>query len=440
MSQPVQGYGYQDPSAAQAGQQAYDPQAVQQQYSAWQQYYQTTGAQGDPNQLGGAYNAYFDQGGANAPAPQQQPAAPVFPPVQSSGGAGNGGWRDGGYSDSGAEGGYGSSGGGRAPYSSSGQTGGYSSGGGGGRSGGSRWSESSDKYSQGPGAGAGPGGHGYSRGDSGAGFGSQPPPYSSEQKPIVFVSGLPQSVNEQFIHDVFSTQGDISMGDNGKPKIKIYQDHGVSKGECTIQFRDEPTAKKIIEMYNGQCFPGGGGGGGYGGPPGGGFRGGRGGGGGGGGYGGGRGGGYDNGGGGRDGGGYGGGGRGGYDRRGGGGGGFGDRGGPRGRGGFGDRGGGRGGFGDRGGRGGSRGAPRGGGRDDDGGNLEVRPNDWMCPCGNNNFAFRRECNSCKAPKPADGGPTPLSSFGPPPGGFRGRGGGPMRGPPRGGGGDRHTPY
>uniref|UniRef100_A0A0K0ES71 RanBP2-type domain-containing protein n=1 Tax=Strongyloides stercoralis TaxID=6248 RepID=A0A0K0ES71_STRER len=32
------------------------------------------------------------------------------------------------------------------------------------------------------------------------------------------------------------------------------------------------------------------------------------------------------------------------------------------------------------------------------GNSEVRPNDWVCPCGNNNFAFRTECNKCKAPK------------------------------------------
>uniref|UniRef100_A0A0N4ZBG2 RNA-binding protein n=1 Tax=Parastrongyloides trichosuri TaxID=131310 RepID=A0A0N4ZBG2_PARTI len=32
------------------------------------------------------------------------------------------------------------------------------------------------------------------------------------------------------------------------------------------------------------------------------------------------------------------------------------------------------------------------------GNSEIRPNDWVCPCGNNNFAFRTECNKCKAPK------------------------------------------
>lgn len=39
---------------------------------------------------------------------------------------------------------------------------------------------------------------------------------------------------------------------NGKPKIKIYQDHGVSKGECTISFVNEADAQKVVATMNGQ--------------------------------------------------------------------------------------------------------------------------------------------------------------------------------------------
>uniref|UniRef100_A0AC34FMI9 RNA-binding protein n=1 Tax=Panagrolaimus sp. ES5 TaxID=591445 RepID=A0AC34FMI9_9BILA len=355
-----------------------------------------------------------------------------------------------------------------------------------------------------------PGGGDRSR-ESGGGGGEV------ENKRMIFISGLPQTVNETFINDVFGGQGQIDAYDSGKAMIKIYSDRGIPKGECTITFRTEDSASAAIQSYNGQNFPGTqnimdisyakfpsngsrggdrggsrGGGGGYGDRRGG-SRGGGGGygsdrdrgdrdrsssygdrrGGGGGGYGGDR----D-----RDG------GRGGYgDRRGGG---FGDRGGDR-RGGFGgDRGGSRGGYGsDRGGRdggfdrrvGGGRGGFGGdrgrggyggdrrdgggfgsrdggrggggfggrdggrGGRDGGGrgggfggggrggggrGGSEARPNDWTCSCGNVNFAFRQQCNSCQAPR-ADGGGAPHS------------GGGAMRGPPRNGGdrgGDRHRPY
>ncbi|KAK2101103.1 RNA-binding protein EWS [Saguinus oedipus] len=89
------------------------------------------------------------------------------------------------------------------------------------------------------------------------------------------------------------------------------------------------------------------------------------------------------------------------------------RGGPGGPGGpmghMGGRGGDRGGFPPRGPQG-SQGNPSGGG------NVQHRAGDWQCPspgCGNQNFAWRTECNQCKAPKP--------EGFLPPPGGDHGRG-------------------
>ena len=59
--------------------------------------------------------------------------------------------------------------------------------------------------------------------------------------------------------------------------------------------------------------------------------------------------------------------------------------------------------------------------------MQHRAGDWPCPNpgrGNQNFAWRTECNQCKAPKPEGFLPPPF----PPPGGDRGRGGpGGMRG-------------
>jgi RNA-binding protein FUS len=64
----------------------------------------------------------------------------------------------------------------------------------------------------------------------------------------------------------------------------------------------------------------------------------------------------------------------------------------------------------RGGRGGGRGggfSSRGGGSSSfgggGGGGPPVGADDWMCPCGNSNFARRRECNRCHASKPGGGG-------------------------------------
>jgi RNA recognition motif-containing protein len=63
------------------------------------------------------------------------------------------------------------------------------------------------------------------------------------------------SANETFINDVFSSEGMIEINEyNGKPKIKIYQDHGVSKGECTISFVDESTAQKVVGSMNGESL------------------------------------------------------------------------------------------------------------------------------------------------------------------------------------------
>jgi len=46
-------------------------------------------------------------------------------------------------------------------------------------------------------------------------------------------------------------QGDIEVGPNGEPKIKIYKEAGHSKGECTIIFRDETVAQRVLSTYNG---------------------------------------------------------------------------------------------------------------------------------------------------------------------------------------------
>ncbi|ULU05143.1 hypothetical protein L3Y34_017694 [Caenorhabditis briggsae] len=361
--------------------------------------------------------------------------------------SGRGGYQGGrGGHDSGRGGYGGDRGGGRGGYG--GGRGGYD----GERRGGSRWDDGNSDRQGGPPGGRGgyqdrgprrdgPGGGSYGGGNTG-GAGAGGREFGSdgrvELKETVFVQGISTTANEAYIADVFSTCGDIAKNDRG-PRIKIYTDRnsGEPKGECMITFVDSAAAQQAITMYNGQPFPGGsspmiislakfradggdrgGRGGGFGGRGGGG-RGGFGGpmGGRGGGYGGDRGG---------DRGGYGGGSRGGYDGGRGGGGGFrgGDRGGDRG----GFRGGDRGGFrgGDRGGfRGGDRGGFRGGRGGGGNANMEQRKNDWPCDqCGNSNFAFRRECNQCQAPRP-DGGPSG--------GGGDRRGGGPP-------GGDRYRPY
>lgn len=216
----------------------------------------------------------------------------------------------------------------------------------------------------------------------------------------MFVSGMPDHANEDDIKNHFGSIGMIKMDrKTQKPKIWMYRDKnsGRSKGECTVTFEDPFTAKSAIQWFDGKDFMG--------------ssikvsiaerpkseFE--------------------------RSGRGFGGGGRG----RGGGG-----RFGRDDDGGFGGRGGGRGG----------------------GGGFAGRAGDWKCEnnsCGNNNFAWRNNCNRCNEPKPdgAGGGGDDRGGYGGRGGGggYRGgrggydrggdRDGGPMRGGDRG---PRSRPY
>uniref|UniRef100_A0A1I8C3U5 RRM domain-containing protein n=1 Tax=Meloidogyne hapla TaxID=6305 RepID=A0A1I8C3U5_MELHA len=254
---------------------SFDPQLAQKQYEAWQQYYAQGGAQPpaqqvQPSQEGpGTYKAYYDQ-----TAPMQQPVqqayaqpdpygnpqmamgsqygappgnAPVFPPPQASApppmqgrGPPPGAW------------GPPPPQGGPLPLNSfvGGPPGGYPPYGGGygmdQRGGWGRQDRGGGGDRRNGGGGGGRSGGG---GGGGGGYRDREP---QQSKNVLFFSGLPLNANEQFINDVFTMeQGDIEVGQNGEPRIKIYKEAGHSKGECTIIFRDEAVAQRVLSTYNG---------------------------------------------------------------------------------------------------------------------------------------------------------------------------------------------
>ncbi|XP_062703130.1 RNA-binding protein cabeza isoform X2 [Aedes albopictus] len=184
------------------------------------------------------------------------------------------------------------------------------------------------------------------------------------QEDTIFVQGMNPETTEEEIAEHFGSIGLIKKDKRTmKPKIWMYKDKetGNMKGEATVTYEDANAAQSAIGWFGNKEFNGsvikvslaqryntwqnkGGN-------------------------------------------------RGGFNK-----GGFGGRGGGGDRGGYGDRDGG-----DRGGRGGGQqGGGRfgsGGGGGGGGGGGQEREGDWTCgECSNKNFAWRNECNRCKAPK------------------------------------------
>ncbi|XP_062873571.1 EWS RNA-binding protein 1b isoform X6 [Trichomycterus rosablanca] len=200
-----------------------------------------------------------------------------------------------------------------------------------------------------------------------------PPEQNESENCAIYITGLTEKVTLEDLAEFFKDVGAIRVNRRlGQPAINIYtdRDSGKPKGDATLSYEEPQFARAAVEQHNGKEFQG----------------------------------------------------RklsvsmakrknpqgmmmrGGMPMRGGP---------PMDRGGFMGRGGERGGF-------SPRGGPRGGmpfGGPPGGNNVPKRVGDWECAspgCGNQNFAWRTECNQCKAPRP--------EGMSPPPGGDRGRGG------------------
>lgn len=109
---------------------------------------------------------------------------------------------------------------------------------------------------QGPGRGGfnkgGRGGYQYN-GGGGGNYGGE------EIQDTVFVSGLPEGVNEDELSNYFGAIGVIKMDKRtGKRRIWIYKDKvtGKGKGEATITYDDPPTASSAINWFGGKDFQG----------------------------------------------------------------------------------------------------------------------------------------------------------------------------------------
>ena len=73
----------------------------------------------------------------------------------------------------------------------------------------------------------------------------------------IFVQGLPKDVTVQELESYFESVGPIKLTPLGQKKIWIYYDkNNLSKGECTISYKDNKTQMLAINHYNNAIFKG----------------------------------------------------------------------------------------------------------------------------------------------------------------------------------------